>query len=291
MTGGFFYSSPGNILELFQQITFTQRVSLTEKKPNKPDSTVCIFFFFFLPLNSVIILHRAERKPSVAGESISTRQLSQPLWMQERPHHQRRPHRSDWWEKKQVQSGVQQTHKHAHTGGVKLTHTPAWVVSSPWQPVIDPLSYVARESENINDGEEAAAEDGKRWYSGWENSVYAHREAHTDVLREGSKKFVFGHVCKATLSRCRLSCSILNCCSLLIVRWTVPIVWTFAVTHVLTQKSKTIHGLKCFICIKKNLSSRFALKGTIRRFCNRERFAECEESPVSLKDLYQVWNY
>lgn len=211
--------------------------------------------------------------------------------MQERLHHQRRPHRSDWWEKKQVQSGVQQTHKHAHTGGVKLTHTPAWVVSSPWQPVIDPLSYVARESENINDGEEAAAEDGKRWHSGWENSVYAHREAHTNVLREGSKKFVFGHVCKATLSRCRLSCSILNCCSLLIVRWTVPIVWTFAVTHVLTQKSKTIHGLKSFICIKKNLSSRFALRGTICRFCNRERFAECEESPVALKDLYQVWNY
>lgn len=49
MTGGFFYSSPGNILELFQQITFTQRVSLTEKKPNKPDSTVCIFFYFFSP--------------------------------------------------------------------------------------------------------------------------------------------------------------------------------------------------------------------------------------------------
>lgn len=70
--------------------------------------------------------------------------------------------RSDWWGAGTV--GVQPTHKHAHTGGV--THTPAWVVSSPWKPVIDPLSYVARESENINDGEEAAVEDGKRWHSG-----------------------------------------------------------------------------------------------------------------------------
>lgn len=51
-------------------------MSLTRKKQNKPDSSVCIIFS---PLNLVIILHGAERKPSVAGESVSTRQLSKPL--------------------------------------------------------------------------------------------------------------------------------------------------------------------------------------------------------------------
>lgn len=223
MTGASTYSSNGNILELFQQMTFTQRVSLSVKKPNMPDSTAPP-----PPSGSVIILHRAERKPSVAGESILTRQLSQPLQMQEQPHRWR-PHCSDWW--KQVQS-VYSKHTNMHTlGGVKLTHTPAWVVSLPWQPVIDPLSYVARERARIlmmgKKKQRRMESDGIVG----EKTVSMHTEAHTNVPREGSKKFVFGHVCKATLSRCRLSCSILSCCSLLIVWLTVLIVWTFAVTH------------------------------------------------------------
>lgn len=92
----FFYSSNGNIFKLFQPVTFAQRVSLSEKKANKHDSAA----FFPPPSDSVIILHRAERKPSVAGESILTRQLSQPLRMQEQPRRWR-PHRSDWWKHSQ----------------------------------------------------------------------------------------------------------------------------------------------------------------------------------------------
>lgn len=50
-----------------------------------------------------------------------------------------------------------------------------------------------------------------------EKRVNMHIEAHTNVPKEGSKTLVFGHVCKATQSRCRLSCSVLNRCSPLIL--------------------------------------------------------------------------
>lgn len=54
-------------------------------------------------------------------------------------------------------------HARTHQRSQANTHTPAWVAPSPWQLVIDPQSYVERERENINDGEdeEEEAEDGK----------------------------------------------------------------------------------------------------------------------------------
>lgn len=50
-----------------------------------------------------------------------------------------------------------------------------------------------------------------------EKRANMHIEAHTNVPREGSKTFVFGHGCEATLSRCRLSRAVLNRCSPLIL--------------------------------------------------------------------------
>lgn len=101
-----------------------------------------------------------------------------------------------------------------------------------------------------------------------EKTASMHTEAHTNVPREGSKKFVFGHVCKATLSRCRLSCSILSCCSLLIVKLTVFIVWTLAVTHVLMHRNKK----KKFSTFKRILTLLLLSKTQTAIFCNQDQF-------------------
>lgn len=80
----------------------------------------------------------------MAGESISTRQLSKPLCEQASSVQESSitsgglPAPTG---KKQVQSAYRQT----RSRGITPTHTPARVVLLPWQPVIDPLSYAARE--------------------------------------------------------------------------------------------------------------------------------------------------
>lgn len=143
---------------------------------------VCVVFISFLsfPLNLVIILHRAERKPSVAGESILTRQLSKPLGTgghRGEPHHRWRPRRPDCWEADTVCAAhcTQELLRHAHTHTRKhtqtntRTHTPAWVVLLPWQPVIDPLSYAVREGILMTESKQRLVEDGERWRGGWES--------------------------------------------------------------------------------------------------------------------------
>lgn len=72
-------------------------------------------------VNLVIILHGAERKSSEADERVSTRQLSKPVGAEASPCPLLGNRYSRWC-------------------GSAVTRSPAWVVSSPWQPVIDPLS-------------------------------------------------------------------------------------------------------------------------------------------------------
>lgn len=90
---------PPEFKKNFNKRPSCKAVPLTRWKQNKPDSAACVWFLFLsFPLNLVIILHRAERKPSVAGESILTRQLSKPLGTgghRGEPHHRWRPRRPD----------------------------------------------------------------------------------------------------------------------------------------------------------------------------------------------------
>lgn len=98
-----------------------------------------------------------------------------------------------------------------------------------------------------------------------EKRVNMHIEAHNNVSREGSKTFVFGHVCKATLSRCRLSCAVLNHCSPLILWMKIHFVWPFA--HVQTEK-KTFELNFIWILKEPFIQVFFPLKDTVCRSCN-----------------------
>lgn len=143
---------------------------LTRQKENKPDSAGCFVFFppLSFPLNLVIILHRAERKPSVAGESILTRQLSKPL----RTGGQRRRAASPaeasppWLLRGRyscratahcTQESLQ--HARAHLYGWFYCHGNRWLIPwvMPWEGIL------------MTESQQRSVEDGERWRGGWEN--------------------------------------------------------------------------------------------------------------------------
>lgn len=175
--------------------------------------------------------------------------------MQEQPH-RRRPHCSDWW--KQVQSvyskhtnmhTLEASSVHIHLHGWFHCHGNLWLI--PWVMLRERarILMTGKKKQRRMESDGIVGEKTASMYT----------KARTNVPREGSKKFVFGHVCKATLSHCRLSCSILSCCSLLIVRLTVLIVWPFAVTCADAQK--TIDQLKFLLSKTQNA-----------HFCNQDQF-------------------